>query len=61
MDLYYIIDTIYDFFINFNFLILIIFILLIALYIGLGFLLTSFHQLLYGRKSLLAWFPITNL
>lgn len=61
MDLYYIIDTIYDFFINFNFLILIIFILLIALYIGLGFLLTNFHQLLYGRKSILAWFPITNL
>ena len=61
MDLYYIIDTIYDFFINFNFLILIIFILLIGLYIGLGFLLTNFHQLLYGRKSILAWVPITNL
>lgn len=61
MDLYFLPDLIHDFFVDFNFGTLILFLVIIVLYIGISWILFDMNQLMYGKKTVIAWIPVANM
>ena len=61
MDLYFFPDLIHDFFVDFNFGTLFLFLLFIVIYIVISWLLSDMNHLLYGKKNVIAWIPVANV
>lgn len=61
MDLYFFPDLIHDFFVDFNFGILLLFLFIIIFYIVVSWILSDMNQLMYGKKTIIAWIPIANM
>lgn len=61
MDLYFFPDLIHDFFVDFNFGILLLFLFIIIFYIAVSWFLSDMNQLMYGKKTIIAWIPIANM
>lgn len=61
MDLYFFPDLIHDFFVDFNFGTLFLFLFFIVIYIVISWLLSDMNHLLYGKKNVIAWIPVANV